>query len=194
MSQLVHTTNLPAWYVFIWRHPVVHYPDSLIHPIVLKPLPGYPHGNKGAAMRQVWVQSRAHHPGIVFLDGDVAVDPWDLRAMNRAVLQHPRDVVAGHAWLWPASLKTGNPVPSHRSWQGKDAVWGATHADGQIDYFSFNCTYIPNRLFERVEQEKKWGSLVFPWADTRLSEIAQQHPRIPMYYEPQVKAKHLNAW
>ena len=187
-------TDIPAWVQFVWIRPVVTYPAHLIHPLVLRPSPGYPHGNKGAAMRSVWLRYRTHHPGIVFIDGDVAVDPWDIREMNRAVLRYPEDVLTGHAWLWPASLRTGEPVPSHRTWQGQDAVWGTTRPDGTCDYFSFNCTYIPNRLFQRVEDQQAWGRLIFPWADTRLSEIAAQSPRIPIHYVPQVRAKHLNAF
>ena len=143
-------------------------------------------------MRETWLCYRQVAPGIVFIDGDVAIDPWDIRVMDRAVAQRPTDVLTGHAWLWPDSLKTGQPVPSHRTWQGKEAVWGATYRDGQIDFFSFNCTYIPNRLFERVEAEHAWPRLVFPWADTRLSEIAQKTPRIPMYYLPEIRVKHVN--
>lgn len=184
--------RIPKWCQWIWQHPVVHYPADLITPLILRPSLGYPHGNKGAVLRQAWLHYRGDYPGIVFIDGDAAVDPWDIRTMNRAVLRRPTDVLTGHAWLWPFSLKTGNPVAAHRTWRGQDAVWGATHLDGQIDYFSFNCTYIPNRLCERVERENRWHQLVFPWADTRLSEIAQQAPRIPMWYVPEVRVKHLN--
>lgn len=181
----------PYWATFIWKHPVIHYPP-LIHRIVLRPTRGHPHGNKGRAMRDLWIKVRHQHPGIVFVDADSAVDPWDIRVMDRAVLRNPLDVYTGHAWLWPESLQRGQPVPSHRIWQSGAAVWGRTHADGQVDFFSFNVTYIPNRLFDRVEREGKWPQLVFPWADTRLSEIAQEPPRIPMYYLPDVQAKHVN--
>lgn len=185
-------SQIPRWYVFIWKHPVVHYPENIIHPLLLKPILGHPHGYKGAVMRRAWLESRHVSPGIVFIDGDVGIDPWDIREVNRAVLRTPDDVITGHAWLWPSSLKTGQPVLSHRTRQGSEAVWGATYPDGQIDYFSFNCTYIPNRLFERVEREHRWHTLVFPWADTRLSEIAQQSPRIPMHYVDTVRVKHIN--
>lgn len=184
--------QIPIWYQFIWVHPVVHYPPHIIHPLVLKPLPGYPHGFKGQAIRRVWLKHRHQYPGITFIDGDVGIDPWDVRCMNQAVLQTPEDVITGHAWLWPSSLKTGNPVPSHRTWQGNEAAWGATHPDGTVDFVSNNCTFFPNRLFERVEREGKWHLLVFPWADTRLSEIAQESPRIPMRYLPTVQVKHVN--
>jgi len=185
---------VPVWCQFIWQHPVVHYPADLIHPLVLKPLPGYPHGYKGGVMREAWLQYRRRSPGIVFIDGDVAVDPWGIRAMNRAVLERPTDVLTGQAWLWPPSLRHEDPHLSHRTWRNGEAAWGHTHPDGQVDYITFNCTYIPNRLFERVDQQHDWHRLVFPWADTRLSEIAQQPPRIPMWYVPSVYVMHLNAW
>lgn len=185
-------TTIPKWCQWVWKHAVVHYPPSLITPIVLRPSLTYPHGNKGTAMRRVWLEYRDQYPGIVFIDGDAAIDPWDIRAMNRAVQRRPLDVITGHAWLWPSSLASGQPVPGHRTWRDNDAVWGATHPDGQVDFFTFNCTYIPNRLFARVESLRQWDRLVFPWADTRLSEIAQQSPRIPMWYEASVQVKHLN--
>ena len=179
------------WCQFVWNHPVVHLPAQ-IHSLLIKPEPGSPHGNKGAVMRQAWLRWRAVSPGIVFVDGDVGIDPWDMRAMNQAVRSDPTVVWTGMAWLWPSNPVQEAPKLSHRTWHQGEAQWGMTGRDGRIDYWSFNTTYVPNRLFARVEQERKWSLLVFPWADTRLSEIAQESPRIPAYIVPECRPKHLN--
>lgn len=180
-----------VWCTFVWRHPVVHLPPQ-IHPLLIKPSLSHPHGNKGMVMRQAWLTYRTHSPGIVFVDGDVGIDPWDIRAMNSAIRSDPTTVWTGVAWLWPGNPVTEQPKLSHRAWRGADAQWGAQNSDGTIDYWSFNTTYIPNGLFERVERTHRWRDLVFPWADTRLSEIAQEPPRIPAYVVPTCRPKHLN--
>lgn len=180
------------WCQLVWKRPVVRLPDH-IHPLMIRPETGYPHGNKGRVLRQAWRHYRQVSPGIVFVDGDVGIDPWDIQAMNQAVRSNPNAVWTGMAWLWPMNPIQEPPHASHRTWVNNHAQWGATHANGrQIDYFTFNTTYIPNELFQRVETQKKWRDLVFPWADTRLSEIATESPRIPAYLVPKCQPKHLN--
>lgn len=180
-----------VWAQFVWQHPVVHLPAQ-IHPLKIVPTPGFPHGNKGAVLHYAWLRWRNVSPGIVFVDGDVAIDPWDIKAMNAAIRSNPDAIWTAPAWLWPANPIKDAPMLSHRAWVKEDAQWGAVNADGTIDYFSFNTTYIPNRLFARVEREKKWGALVFPWADTRLSQMATESPRIPAYVVKDCHPKHIN--
>ena len=185
------TVSTIIWAQFIWkRHPAVHLPPQ-IHPLFINPAPGYPHGNKGQVMRAAWLRWRSVSPGIVFVDGDVAIDPWDIRAMNAAIRSDPDAVWTGWAWLWPANPLQEAPMASHRAWVGNHAQWGAQNADGTIDYFSFNTTYIPNRLFAYVEESHQWRKLVFPWADTRLSEMARE-ARIPARVVSECRPKHIH--
>ena len=180
-----------VWTQFVWkRHPAVHLPPQ-IQPLYIDPQPGYPHGHKGRVMRQAWRRYQTQSPGLVFVDGDVAIDPWDIRAMNTAIRQRSEAVHTGWAWLWPVDPVHESPMASHRSWHHGEAMWGATHPDGRVDYFSFNCTYVPNGLFAYVEQTQQWDRLVFPWADTRLSEMAQQ-AQIPAYVVSECRPKHIH--
>lgn len=71
------------------------------------------------------------------------------------------------------------------------ARWGDP-SDDMIDLFGLGCTYLPNRLCERVEAMGLWGEIDFPSDDRTLSLIALQEPRIPARLAPGCVVPHLH--
>jgi hypothetical protein len=107
----------------------------------IEPDAAHPFGRKGAALAAAWSKLATEGTtGMVILDGDVAVDPYDLAAMYAAVNTDPAAVHVAPVRLWPVSTKM-------RAW-----IWGhgktrfSQEDPPEVDMFGFSFTYLPALL------------------------------------------------
>jgi hypothetical protein len=136
--------------------------------VAFGPEPGFPFGRKGAALAGAWRQlATPAAAGMLILDGDVAIDPADVRAMFTAIDPAPDIVHVAPARLWPIS--TGQP-----GW-----VWG--HGRGRYtqddhddpDVWTFCFTYLPRQLIEACVKTglETWA---YPSVDRRVHQLAAE--------------------
>jgi hypothetical protein len=155
------------------------------HTLHLGPEPGYPFGRKGLALISAWTQIQmANEAGIVILDGDVAIDPVDYRAMMRAITAEPSAVHVAPARLWPKSTQwAGWTWAHHRGEPSQEDC-----ADPTV--FSFCFTYLPRRLLDACRQAgmAKWA---FPVCDSKVTEVAVRM-KIPVRVVAGASPKHLH--
>jgi hypothetical protein len=156
------------------------------HTLHLGPEPGYPFGRKGHALLSAWqqVQMSRREAGMVILDGDVAIDPVDYRAMMRAITSEPPAIHTAPARLWPRSTQ----------WQG----WTWAHHRGEPSQdecddptvFSFCFTYLPRDLLTACRQAgmAKW---TFPTCDSQVTQVAAR-AKIPVRVVKDASPKHLH--
>lgn len=97
------------WYQLVWGHPVVHLPDDAVRPLLIPVTDQHPHGFKGAALLQIWVNERETSPGFVVVDGDTALDPADMVKMEQAVASDPECIWTAACRIW------GQPVLEQRT-------------------------------------------------------------------------------
>lgn len=129
----------------------------------------HPFGRKGLALQQAWQHlSVAAQTGLLILDGDVVIDPWDVVQMLAAIELEPEAVHVAPAKNWPAS--TGLPTWVWAHYKNFEA---SHELITDPDFFSFNFTYLPRAL---VEASIKAGlrGWVFPRVDAQVSKIARQ--------------------
>jgi hypothetical protein len=92
------------WIQLVWRGPVVHLPPSVIRPVLIPCTSEHPRGWKGDVIRQGWLAHRDRHPGVVYVDGDSAIEPPAVMAMEAAIDRDPDCV-------WTAAVRTwGRPI------------------------------------------------------------------------------------
>jgi len=130
----------------------------------------YPHGNKAFHMSEIWNGIKGFgHPGILWLDPDVAADPDDLAAMERAVDQRPGDMHTGLVKLWPESTQLPRWIWSHRG--GTLGFPAATQeVTDTCSYVATGFLWTPARLLDLVfpaHQGLQWEQV-----DVTLSEAA----------------------
>lgn len=150
------------------------------------PEPGAPFGRKGAAIADAWQQLAPRQAaGLLVMDTDIAIDPYDYAAMLAAVDARPRLVHVGPVRLWPASL-------GGTSW-----AWGHWAGDGgptqqwtdAPDRWTFGFTYLPRALLEAAApQMREWR---YPGVDMKLSTVAKQR-RIKSVIVPDCFPKHMH--
>lgn len=150
------------------------------------PEPGYPYGRKGLALLGAWNQLQtAQCTGMVVMDGDIAVDPFDVAAMLGTVGTYPDTVWTAPVKLWPASTQ-------RESW-----VWGHWDDRGpgqdpcpEPTFFSFGLTYLPRKVIRHATRMglAKW---TFPGVDRRMS-LAAQAAGVPIRVVDGCQPKHLH--
>lgn len=155
------------------------------HDLLVGPEPAYPFGRKGLALLSGWKQlADPGTDGMLLLDGDVVIDPFDLDMMNGAIHELPGVVHTAPVRVWPVSTKFG------------DWTWGHWR-DGpsqEIDltprWFSFCFTYLPRALITGCEKAglAKWA---YPRVDSAVSKNAQQLG-IAVNVVTEATPKHLN--
>lgn len=130
----------------------------------------YPHGNKAFHMSEIWNGIKGFgHPGVLWLDPDVAADPDDIAAMEQAITARPADMHTGLVKLWPES--TGQP---HWIWSHRGGTLGFPEATQQIadvvQYVATGYLWTPARLLDLVFptiRDAQWEAV-----DVALSEYA----------------------
>jgi len=166
----------------VWLPPVR---GVRLHQLSYGPEPGYPFGRRGLAIASAWDQLRTGAAaGMLLLDADVAVDPWDFAAMLAAVDREPDAVHTAPIRVWPASTTRGAWTWGH--WAGQPSQ----DPCADPEYFSLSFTYLPERLVASCVKAglRKW---TFPIVDSRISEQARA-ARIPARVVDQAAPKHLH--
>lgn len=125
------------WLQLVWGRPWVRLPDWLFSVRIPGP-PQYDSGSKGAVIRTAWQRFQADSPGVVVLDGDVAVDACDVVAVESAIARDPGCVwaVACRMWRQAAPDEALRQVPDSDEWRAAvgecpDAEWLGPGPDGQ---------------------------------------------------------------
>ena len=157
------------------------------HTLHLGPEPGYPFGRKGAELLAAWqqVQMSRQEAGMVLLDGDVAIDPVDYRAMMACITSDPEAVWTAPARLWPRSTQ----YPGGWYWAHHRGEASQDECDNPT-VFSFCFTYLPRRLLTACRQAgmAKW---TFPTCDSQVTQVAARE-RIKVGVVRGASPKHLH--
>jgi hypothetical protein len=172
-----HTVQLPPMRIF----------GATIKELHVAPEPAHPFGRKGLALASAWkTLTGPEHAGMLLLDGDVLIDPHDYMMMLVAIHQEPDAVHIGPAKLWPISM---GDAPGWVWGHCRNAEWSQEPTDNP-DFFAFNFTYVPRRVWELSIQKglKGW---VFPGVDRGVSKVARE-ARIPMRVVKDCHPKHMH--
>lgn len=156
-----------------WKGRGLDYRPPRFHDLDIHPEPGAPFGRKGAQMLGAWQQLAGPAvTGMLVLDGDVAIDPVDLAAMNHAVAAEPAAVHVAPVRNWQASTGRGE-------WEWAHWPFGTEPGTElrQPGRFSFGFTYLPRAMFEdwRAHADRGgWPEWHYPWCDRNASELARR--------------------
>lgn len=135
-----------------------------------RPVPNWPHGRKALHMALAWERARAlGHPGVLWLDPDVAADPDDLSAMDYAVARAPDLMWTAAVKLWPES--TGLPywIWSHRGGTLGQPV--ATQDESvSVAYVATGFLWTPGALLDLAFP--RYSHWQWEQVDVGLSELA----------------------
>ena len=183
--------NGMMFFRLIWDGHHVKFPLR-IHGVNMKdlhvvPETSAPFGRKGLALASAWTQLvEEHMTGMLILDGDVVIDPYDYHVMEQAVMKEPTAVHIAPVRLWPTSKADIN------GW-----AWGhckdnefTARPTSDPDFFSFGFTYVPRRVVELAIKAglKNWQ---YPVVDQQVSKTARQ-AGVPMRVVMDCQPKHLN--
>jgi hypothetical protein len=153
--------------------------------LAVDPSPEYPFGRKGLALDRAWRHlSGPSTDGMLILDGDVAIDPYDHQVMTGCIHDEPASVWTAPARLWPVSTRAGAWHWAHWSLEPGQEL------EEWAPFFSFCFTYLPRRLIEAC-QRRGLASWAYPSVDARVSEVARQL-HIVARATPGIEVKHLN--
>jgi hypothetical protein len=146
-----------------------------------------PFGRKGLAIASAWAQlQEPEMTGLLILDGDVVIDPYDYHVMYRAIEKEPDAVHIAPVRLWPISKSDID------GW-----AWGhcrdnhfTSAPTPDPDFFSFNFTYVPRRVVELAVKAglKNWQ---YPQVDRMMSRTARL-AGVPMRVVEDCQPKHLH--
>lgn len=142
------------------------------HTVHYGPEPGHPGGCRGLAMSSAWDQYSAGTgaAGLLLLDGDVVIDPLDLKNMLAYIHGEPQLVWTAPMLLWPASTTRKDWVWGH--WPGGPHDASQDFHYDAISWCGLGFTYLPRRLIEDCQREGL-GTWRFPHVDTRICERSQ---------------------
>lgn len=159
---------------FNWDHQALPYNPSragiTFKDIHIIPTADYPYGQKGLALAHFWDQMQAcsTYEGILLLDGDVAIDPYDLASMvaqieateGQKVITAPIRLWYGDEWFW-----------CHRDITNELSK----EPELPIKYFGFGFTYLPGILMHAAIK-KGLRLTAYPYVDEFMSTVALQIP------------------
>ncbi len=83
-------------------------------------------------------------------------------------------------------------VWGHRVMEDGKMRWGRPDDTGPIDYWGFGCTYLPNRLMERMDELQAWDEAKYPLGDVKVNQVAMEEPRIVARLAPTVHVCHMH--
>jgi hypothetical protein len=159
-------------------------PGIRMHRLHVDPEPAHPFGRKGLILASAWEQLRTPSAtGMLILDGDVAIDLYDLSVMLAAINKDPAVVHAAPARLWPRS--TGRTSWVWSVWDGEQSQ----ELPETPAFTTFCFTYLPALLLARcvragLKQQR------FPHVDSFVSAKAAA-AGIPIRIVPDAAPKHL---
>jgi hypothetical protein len=159
---------------FNWDHTAFprlpRFPWITFKDIHISPSAEYPTGQKGLALERYWTGQNPNndHVGLLIMDGDVIVDPLDVRFMLDAIENDPSRVYTAPIKLW---ITADNKM-------GAEWRWSHQNDDGMSQdiiqyprYFSFGFTWLPADLLDACVA----GGLhryIYPYVDAFVSDIA----------------------
>jgi hypothetical protein len=159
---------------FNWNHSALpftmHYPYVTFKDIHLSPSDEFPTGRKGLALASYWDHlgnGRDAYTGILILDGDVTIDPEDLRLMIAAIDEHPD-------WVHTAPVKLWVMTQNGYKWFWSHSNDGLTQeCEFKPRYFSFCFTYLPRELLYAASRMglRQW---IYPFVDESVSMVAEK--------------------
>jgi hypothetical protein len=129
-----------------------------------------PFGRKGLALAAAWKQlSDEGTPGMLILDGDVVIDPYDYVMMYNAIMGDPEAVHIAPVRIWPVSKNDLN------GWSWAHCLEGRFSQVMEMnpDFFSFNFTYVPRRVIELAIGDGLKDKQ-FPHVDQHMSRSARK--------------------
>lgn len=134
------------------------------------PETAHPFGRKGLALAAAWKQlSDDGTPGMLILDGDVVIDPYDYVMMYNAIMGDPEAVHIAPVRIWPVSKNDLN------GWSWAHCLEGRFSQVMEMnpDFFSFNFTYVPRRVIELAIGDGLKDKQ-FPHVDQHMSRSARK--------------------
>ena len=168
----------------IWNHECVPLNLHGFKDTYIDPEPEYPSGRKGLVIARQWKQLSEDAVGLVLLDGDVVIDPYDNAVMGDAVTAEPAAVHVAPVKIWPRSTK-------YDGWRWGHGVDGYTQQGVEIiNTFTFNFTYLPRELVDIciLNGMEEW---TYPHVDRNVVKLAQAIPT-PVRLVQGIEAKHVN--
>jgi hypothetical protein len=162
------------------------------------PTADWPFGQRGKYMARAWEQLNAgpetygHEPvsadGMLLLDGDVAIDPWDLQCMGEAISEEPKAVHVAPMKLWPISTRASDWVWGHGLDRFKQ---NEPDDDRDCNLFTFGFTYLPKALIKQCISRgmENW---VYPDVDTEVCITAMLMKNLKVNIVYACTPKHLN--
>jgi len=158
----------------IWDGHHVRFPLRIagvnIKELHVVPETAHPFGRKGLALAGAWKQlAEPDMSGLLILDGDVAIDPYDYMMMYVAIQKDPAAVHIGPTKLWPISKMD---LDGWAWGHCRGNVWGQL-MELNPDFFAFNFTYIPRRVIELAIAKDLKGKQ-FPHVDQHISRVARE--------------------
>lgn len=152
----------------IWNNAVPATPFMGFRDLHVMPEPEFPFGRKGLMFCRAWEELGPSNGanGMLILDGDVAIDPHDSRAMHQALYAYPECVWVAPVRLWPISHLGREWTWGH----GKHGQFTQEDIDDP-DMFSFSFTFLPAALCEALDESgaKHW---TYPQVDLQTWELA----------------------
>lgn len=154
--------------------------------VYVDPEPGFPFGRKGLQIASAWEKlATPSCQGMLMMDGDVAVDPNDYKAMTTAIHDNPDSVHVAPVKLWPVSTKKAGWYWGH--W---NAIGSMTMETTNINFYGFSFTYLPKKVIVQAIGDglKKW---TYPDDDMRVSRVSIKL-KTPVNIVEDSLPKHLN--
>jgi hypothetical protein len=169
---------------------------SAFYEVNITPSAEYPFGQRGKYMVRAWQMlnsgpvtygQESYRPadGMLLLDGDVAIDPWDLEVMVDAVREDNQVVHVAPMKLWPVSTRAESWV-----WAYGENEFRGIEPDGPVNLFTFGFTYLPKLLIHKCIYAgmEEW---VYPDVDTNVCMTAMK-AKIPVNVVYACQPKHCN--
>lgn len=162
------------------------------------PEPDFPFGRRGLWIARTWKQLNSSPmtygqesyiaDGMLCVDGDVALDPWDYDVMIDAIADDPESVHVAPIKLWPVSTRADSWVWAH----GTDRFRSTQpDEDEKIKLFTFGTTYLPKALIEKCINEGLAG-WIYPDVDTMVCMTAMKMPGLRINIVYACQPKHMN--
>jgi hypothetical protein len=130
-------------------------------------------------MARHWMDHGRGTDGILFCDGDVAIDPDDIEAMDRSVNCYPNEVNVAPVRLWPTQWQRTEINGYRWVWgHAAETTWPWDFSqqllfDEPMHQFTFCFTYLPADLIEECIRDgmEEW---CYPGVDGRVMSSARK--------------------
>ena len=131
----------------IWNNQIPVTPFMGFRDLHVNPEPSFPFGRKGLCLIRAWEELGPPNgaPGMLILDGDVAIDPHDSKVMHECIYTNTECIWVAPVRLWPVSHLGQEWTWGH----GKNGQFTQDDIDDP-EMFSFSFTYLPDILCDAL--------------------------------------------